>query len=200
MDDAKNKWEAFLDPDKLRPKLVSAAIYIALYEVLKGVVIDRIEDFFMQGFDENGVITSPKYKTDVLSLGKGRLQASLEWLRKSEVIDASDVEVMEVLRIQRNELAHDLFDVVTGSKTSDFTALIPAVIALISKIEKWWVVNVEIPTNPDFSGQEIDETGVLTGTMMSVQLLNIVALGPPEEARQYLTALRDNWRRGTGHG
>jgi hypothetical protein len=32
-------------------------------------------------------------------------------------------------------------------------------IALLNKIEKWWIINVDIATDPQFDGEHIDEGG-----------------------------------------
>ena len=53
-------WEDFLNPDVVRPVLISASIYIAGFEALKDAIIGRIRDFFSYGFDESGDKISPK--------------------------------------------------------------------------------------------------------------------------------------------
>lgn len=45
MDNSSTRWEDFLNPDVLRPKLISASIYLAAFELLKDAIIERIEDF-----------------------------------------------------------------------------------------------------------------------------------------------------------
>jgi hypothetical protein len=53
-------------------------------------------------------------------------------------------------------------------------------VAFLRKIGVWWVVNVEIPTNLDFGGKEIDEEGVVPGTVLTLQMLIEVASGNTE--------------------
>ena len=52
----------------------------------------------------------------------------------------------------------------------------------------WWVVNVEIPTNPDYDGKEIDEEGIVPGAVLTLQMLIQVASGNTE--------LLEHWRKG----
>ena len=59
------------------------------------------------------------------------------------------------------------------------------IIELLCKIEKWWILNVEIPTNPDFDGKEIDEDGIVPGPIMTLRLLPDIALGSEEESNFY---------------
>jgi hypothetical protein len=48
---------------------------------------------------------------------------------------------------------------------TDFAERFGDMTTLLDKIERWWIVNVEIPTNPDFDGkhEEIDESGIIPG-------------------------------------
>jgi len=57
----------------------------------------------------------------------------------------------------------------------------------LNKIEKWWIVNVEIPINSDIHEKEIDENGIIPGPVISLQIMLKVALGSEEESRRYLS-------------
>jgi hypothetical protein len=67
-------------------------------------------------------------------------------------------------------------------------------VTLLDKIERWWIVNVEIPTHPDFDGKydEIDENGVIPGPILSLRVLIDVALGSDESARFYINEFKKN--------
>jgi len=45
-------------------------------------------------------------------------------------------------------------------------------------------VNVEIPTNPDYDGHEIDEAGITPGALISLQMLIEVASGSTQLLEQ----------------
>src|SRR5215207_2514976 len=91
-DENQANWERFLDPEVLRPNLILASVYIAAFEVLKNSILERIREFYITGFDENGWIIMPEYKTDVLSKDKSPTYASLKWLKESEAIGDDDIE------------------------------------------------------------------------------------------------------------
>ncbi|GAI47696.1 unnamed protein product, partial [marine sediment metagenome] len=55
----------------------------------------------------------------------------------------------------------------------------------LHKIEKWWILNVEIPTNPDLDGMEIDKEGIVPGQIMTLRLLLDIALGTEKESKFY---------------
>lgn len=183
-----DSWERFLDPAVVRPTLLSATMFITTFELLKDCIVDRVRDFYTLGFDDK-TATTPEYEQGVLSRDKKRraLPASLDWLREHHAIDEGDLEIFTRLTAIRNQLAHELFNVVTGQMPSEYDSQFPLLIALLRKVEVWWIVNVEIPTNPDYDGQAIDESGITPGALISLQMLIDVASGS--------TALLEEWRK-----
>jgi len=163
-------------------------MFISTFEILKDSIVDDIRGFYTTGFDEHGPTIEPKYQSEVLSKNRSPLYASLQWLREHDVIDVEDLATFEKLKNTRNLLAHQLFAVVTGQVESAHEAQFDALVELLRKIGVWWVVNVEIPTNPDFDGQEIDEEGIVPGAVLSLQMLIQVASGNTE--------LLEHWRKG----
>lgn len=154
--------------------------------------MDDVRGFYADGYDEHGPTVEAEYHSEVLSKNKSRLYASLQWLRENDAIDDDDLLIFEKLKITRNQLAHQLFAVVTGQVESAHQAQFAELMTLLRKIGVWWVVNVEIPTNTDFDGQEIDETGIVPGAVLSLQLLIEVASGNTE--------LLEHWRKERAKG
>jgi hypothetical protein len=161
-----DSWERLLDPDVVRPSLFAATIFITVFEILKDSVVDKVRTFYTNGFDEDGEIVNGDYKRKVLALNKSVLYASLSWLQQHEAIDEQDLKTFEKLKETRNQLAHQLFAVVTGQKESEHESQLEVLIELLRKIEIWWVVNFEIPLNSDFDGQEIDVEGIVPGAIL----------------------------------
>lgn len=190
-------WEDFLNPDLLRVRLIKASIYIASFELLKDAIIGRIRDFFSTGFDESGDKIDPKYQSDVLSRNKSPLYASLDWLKEMKVIDQTDIDSFnERVKKCRNTLAHRLFTTF-GSEgmPPNFEQCFREMVALLHKIEVWWVREVEIPTDPDFDGEKIDEDGIVPGSVMSLQVLCDIALGDDKTSRFYYDKFRRRTRK-----
>lgn len=181
-----DKWERFLDPEVVRPSLFLATMFITTFEILKDSIVDDVRGFFTNGFDEHGPIVGAEYQAKVLSKNKSPLYASLQWLRENDAIDDEDLIIFEKIKSTRNQLAHQLFAVVTGQVESAHETQFTDLVRLLRKIGVWWVVNVEIPTNPDFDGQEIDEAGIVPGAVLSLQMLIEVASGNTE--------LLERWR------
>ena len=188
------KWERFLDPGVLRPNLVLASLYIAAFEVLKNSIIERLRDFYVSGFDQKGMIISPEYKEEVLSKDKSPTYASLKWLKRSDAINDDDIEKFNKIKEFRNFLAHEITKMLMEGLPTDFPERFNDMVALLDKIERWWIVNVEIPTNPDFDGryEEIDESGIIPGPILSLRMMVDVALGSDEEANFYINEFKKN--------
>ncbi len=192
MDDKiKQSWEHFLNPELLRAKLVVGSLYISAFEMLKSSIIERIRDFFSIGFNKNGPIIGEKYKKDVLSLNRNPLYASLSWLKNMNVINENDLMEFENIKKCRNEIAHEFVNFLFTGITVDPLTLFPKMTALLSKIETWWIVNVEIPTNPDFDGKNIDENSIIPGPIMTLRLLTDIALGSEEESKYYYKFIKE---------
>jgi hypothetical protein len=139
MNDAAERWERFLDPDFLRPSLFAATMFITTFEILKDSIVDRIRSFYINGLDENGPIVGPEYHTEVLARNRSVVYASLDWLRENEVIDDKDLDTFEQLKGIRNQLAHRLFAIVTGQIESAHEGQFETLVALLRKIEVWWL-------------------------------------------------------------
>jgi hypothetical protein len=184
-------WEDFLDPDLMRNQLISASIYIAGFEALKDAVVGRIRDFFRIGFDESGDNIDPKYQTDVLSRNNSPIYASLDWLKEMHAINDADIAAFGRVKTCRNILAHRLLATLgSDGMPPAFEKCFQEMVALLHKIEVWWIREVEIPTNPDFDGQEVDEDGIMPGPIMVLRLLCDIALGDEKTSRYYFDEFR----------
>jgi hypothetical protein len=184
-DKIRQSWERFLHPESLRTNLIVGSLFIAAFEMLTDSIIDHIRNFFSTGFNQSGFVIDERYKTEVLSLNKSPLYASLEWLKNMNAVNDKDIEEFEKIKQCRNELAHEFVNFLSTGPTIDPLPLFPTMIDLLSKIEKWWILNVEIPTDPDFNGKDIDEDGIIPGPIMTLRLLTDIALGSEEESKYY---------------
>ena len=187
----RHSWEDFLNPDVLRPRLISASLFIAAFESLKDSIVGRIRGFFCQGFDEKGDIIDPKYQAEVLARNRSPVYASLAWLKDMSAIDDTDIAAFERVKVCRNHVAHRLLELVGNEGMPlDFADRFQEMVVLLRKIEVWWIREVDIPTNSDFDGREIDEAGVIPGPVIGLQLLFEIALGSEERSRFYYEEMK----------
>ena len=90
-------------------------------------------------------------------------EASCVSLIENKVINKDDHERIENITDLRNRIAHDipkfLFDIDFRINSESFTEIKD----LTLKIEKWWIINVDIPCNPDLDNLIIDEESIVPG-------------------------------------
>ena len=178
-------WENFLNPKVMRPLLITASIYITAFESLKESIIGRIRDFYIMPLFEADEESKKNYNEKVLSRNKSPLYASLDWLKENGVIEDKDIQALDDVKECRNALAHDLFKKISTNEFPDLESRFQAMLELLNKIEIWWIVNVEIATDPDFDDSEIDESKIQPGPVMVLKMMIDVALGDEATASYY---------------
>ena len=57
---------------------------------------------------------------------------------------------------------------------------------LLNKIQRWWVTNFDVASDPEWDGVEIDPEEVIHGSTMVMQILVDVALGDDDLSHQHL--------------
>lgn len=189
MADVGDAWEAFLNPELVRTKLISAGLFLIGHEMLLESVKRHPRSFFSDTWTVDGPQVGEKYRQKILALDpKGKddaFRGSIAWLRKMEAISGEDEAAIKVLNDVRNEVAHEMMAMLSGAEPLHLASHFTTLMALIQKIEKWWILNVEIGANPDFDGVEIDEDGIVSGPSWAMQLLAKVALGEDYEAWEF---------------
>ena len=156
---------------------------------LKKSIIEHPRDFFTSGWDENGDIISPDYKTKVLSLDKKQrpLSASLKWLHKYDIINQTDVDVFFTLKDQRNLLTHELIKCASEGVDFDIAQSLEDLFKLLKKIEIWFFENVELAVDFESYPDDLDVSTVIPGPVWLISVLIQVAVG---NEKSYLEALR----------
>lgn len=192
----RQSWEKFLDPQSLRANLISCSLFIVAWETFSNGVIDYLHGFYHLSHDPNDGPIAQAYQDRVLDRHKSPLTASLLWFLEMGAIDQLDLDLVDRIRQHRNELAHELPKFLCTASANLDTALFQALIDLTAKIGRWWVLEVEVPSNPDFDGQEIDPSGVQSGDMWFLDLLLKVATGDEAESTAFYHQFREVWQAG----
>ena len=60
---------------------------------------------------------------------------------------------------------------------ANFEKYFKEMIALLQKVEAWWFINFEMPSNPDLDNQMIDASSIIPGQVFWLRLMSEVALG-----------------------
>lgn len=171
-----NNWEALLNPELLRKNLVAGALYLCSYEILKNTIVERIKSFFNFDYKNGKSLENQEYRKEVRNINKNIVSASLQWLKKNTVISEDDILKFNILRSQRDEIAHRMIDVLSSQGNYIHINYLTDALELLEKIEKWWIVNFEIPVNPDFDKENIEEHQVMPGSIIILKHLRNIAL------------------------
>ncbi|MDM4014890.1 hypothetical protein [Roseiconus lacunae] len=180
-DRVQQSWEKFLDPGTLRSNLIACSLFIVAWETFCRTSIDNLHGFYNFGVDPE-LGESENYRSRVLDRHKSRLMASLLWFQEMGAIDQDDLNLVKRIKDHRNEIAHELPKYLCQAGHEIDVELFGKLTDLISKIGRWWVMEIEVPTNSDFDGVEIDPEEVQSGDMWFLGMLLQVATGDEEEA------------------
>lgn len=172
----KTQVESFLNPSVLRSNLIMVALYIAAFELLHDSVVERLRNFYA-----NTCVPGADYESEVLQGRKKVLPASLAWLKKSGVIDDTDIGNFEKAKMQRDKFTHEMGQVLWDGIPSDLPARFLDMVSLLDKIELWWTVNVDV-VNPE----AVDVSTIVPGRSFGLRLLMQIATLSEEESRKYL--------------
>lgn len=194
-----SQWEDFLNPDVMRRRFTTAGLYLVAHEMLIASIKEPLLEFFSNRWSKTkGWHFSDKYRQEVLALDpKGKddsLRGSIKWLEKMEVIDADDLKIIEELTNARNIFAHELRNVVSSGEMPEFEKLFPKMVLLVTKIDRWWVINVEMAVDDQWANEEVHPQDVTPGTALHLQVLQQVVLGEGEAAWELYRAFTNDQR------
>lgn len=170
-EDVVKAWEKFLDPQKLKRSLIEASIFITAYELLKEEIIDPPKSFFIYG-GEDQLENRREYEKEVKALHKkDTFIASCLWLENQGAITGREVELILQIREHRNAIVHELPKLVASNELQVDKRLLECLNELATKVSRWWALEVDVPTNPDFDHVQVKEENVQTGLMMFMQVV-----------------------------
>lgn len=181
-----NNKEKMYNPNQLRSFLITASLYITAFELLKNSINKRIEDFFMVGAKSRNSDATQKYNEEMRPYRDKhkdkkdkKTYASLDWLIDFGAISETDINKYDDVRNFRNKIAHELLDLMSIKTTENLGRMnqhFVTMLELLRKIETYWILNVDVPCNPDFDGKEISAKDVSPGPIVAMEMLMNEAL------------------------
>ena len=154
-------------PEILRTNLLLSSLYLTSYEILKTAIIEGVKDFFIyqepiSNDDERELLQSvdpslverfresyqnevSEYEKEVgISLDdrdKFGLIPSCKWLQRQGALSEEEVEEIRVIRDHRNEIAHELPELLVGEGFDIQLEHFQRIRMLIHKIDVFWARN-----------------------------------------------------------
>lgn len=175
----KNQWGNIFDLDALKSSIQMITIYIMVYEILEDTVISRPKDFFTIG--ESDDKSSKEYSEKVLALydrnacpGINRQRkdiiSSLLWFKNLNAIDDNDIKVFADSKKLRNYLSHQMLAAIANG-TDHIIEQYVKMYLLFSKIEKWWIKEIELPISGEIELEEIDKSDMVSSNMLILEAI-----------------------------
>lgn len=173
--------ENILNEDILRYNVNFAAMFVLNYECLKEYVIGQVRDFYSDNihFEGNKIIgeESTDYKKEVRTLDNNIENASLKWFVEGGAITLDEYEIYQKIRKRRNDITHELLKNLNNGFCEDDVKLFSCLLDIYSKIDKWWINEIEIPISGDLEADDYDREAVFGGQAMVLSIINNIILG-----------------------
>ncbi len=179
------------NPATIKKNLLVASLFVTAFEMLKSSIEDKIRGFLCEvtGFNEKGEITTtvtPAYREAILDRNivevtnkKSDFQifyASCLWFKDIEAITEDDVTDLQAIRQHRNLIAHQPVRLLVDDAVEVNLELLKKAHDLLNKIDKWWILEIEIPTNGEYDANySIDESNVDSGMTLLLNYFMEVA-------------------------
>lgn len=183
--------EKIINKVLIKRNLLVASLFVTSFEMLKTSIQDRIKAFlcFDSKFNDEGELEyeiSEDYRIQILereirNIDRKKYRdfhlfySSCLWLKENNVIDENDILELQNIRKHRNLIAHNPVKLLVDDNTDINIGLLNKAQELLTRIEKWWIIEFEIPVNPDFDGREINEEEVSSGTAIFLDYLMEIA-------------------------
>ncbi len=129
-------------------------LFLVAYEMLLYSVESPLKDFFGDIEGKKSVL-GDDYEKEVIGRAPKKANrnrdnpqwlGSIEWLKDMSVISESDKETIRKIRDTRNEIAHELPELLLDKETAplmqNLTENFWKAVELISKIDRWWITEV----------------------------------------------------------
>ena len=141
--------------EELTRLLTYAGFVLVAFELVKSLIIKPIKLFYSNTTFGEGM-PFKSYEEDVMTRHKNEFEACLLYLRDfDEAIDNEDLLTIQELRKHRNELAHNLPDLIHKLDMEENLKLLERVDKTLFRLSNYHTY-IEIGANPQFQNRGID--------------------------------------------
>lgn len=178
------EFNKLFNSDRIISNLTLAALYLSIFETMKLAIISNIESFFStpheiydftinKRFAKKSKEYRDRIKIYFLKDAKGRVIedeyiACSQWLIDNGVIVQSEMQTLKDIRAHRNSIAHELPSILIDPKMEVDILLLEQAKQFIDVIDRWWLINVDIPCDPIYDSKQIEESEVFSGRMLCI--------------------------------
>lgn len=144
-----------LSEDEVTNALTYAGFILVAFELVKSMIVNPIKAFYSNTTFGAGM-PFKSYEEDVLSRHKNHFEACLLYLRDfMEAIDSDDLLAIQELRKHRNDLDHNLPELLPEIKIEHYLLLLEKIDKALFKLSNYRAY-MEIGSDPEFQNQGIN--------------------------------------------
>ena len=199
-DDILQGFKHICDITTLQENLTAIALFIGLYENMIDLLKERVESFLSDGaaFDSEGNI---RYKhTDTYRKAikqrivdekgnKNELKAVMLWFVDVGAISMQEYEQFLKFKDFRNSYAHNMTQHLWDGLSQTDVELLISLYNFYTKIDKWWINEIEIPTSCYETARKQEIENVESGSHMIFAMIFQTLYG--DKSNEYLDIISE---------
>lgn len=194
--------ERICDRESLQVQLSFVALFIGMFEFMKDTLLSKVESFLCGDMTQNKngewvYIHNDAYTNGIEKrlvdgkIVKDRLRNTVLWLKDAGAITEDDYELFRKLREKRNSYTHKMTQHVWDGLSEKDVEGLSDLLDLYTKIDKWWINEIEIPTSGEFGPGSYDEDRVESMALLTFKMMiNTLFGGESEEYLEMIQELR----------
>ena len=186
-----DKISELLNPDMLKEKLILISLFVAVYENFKSTIVENVRYFYWSGL-ENGKEQFKYYEEKVLNKvatqKNKQIKATIQWLKEAGAITDNDEEDFIDITKMRNMLVHNMSVTLFEGLPENVEELFFLMLQHFEKLTKWWICEIEIPTNSDIvleQNMTICWDEVTSSNLEFLKMMTDIAINSTEKYQEF---------------
>jgi hypothetical protein len=172
------------DGTEVRQQFIYAGLLLTIFERFKSYVVDQVDGFFSNHIEiKEGSLKytrGEEFKRLINERGgwqprqhaNREFRAALHWFRDLGAIDKDELDQVERLYSLRNEIGHELLQIIAADGKSPITLFdVVLTFGVYVKIVRWWIKEIEAATDPDMDEENYRNTDWDSAESMDTILL-----------------------------
>lgn len=161
------------DGKKIVDQFILAGLILTVFERLKVFIVEHVDGFFSNRiWIDGGKLNferGEEFKELIREKGNNEqgqhankvFRAAARWFSELNAIDSDELDHIEKIYILRNDISHELLGIICDPKKQQISLYdVLKIFEIYSKLTKWWAFNIELATDPDMFGDEIESIDI----------------------------------------
>ena len=172
------KVENLVDNEYVKERLVFYSSYLLCYENLKHKIMNDVINFFciLNIKDGKVTISETKHWKEIkkrkINEKSNTFLSVMLWFVENGAITMAEYDEIVKIRNDRNQISHELVKLLyEDSNKAIFEENFIKCINIFTKIEKWWIFNIEMPTSTEKFDSDVTMDDVVPGNNILLDMI-----------------------------